>query len=411
MYAGLTTKGVAAEAGVTTGSFFHHFPTAADFADAMALSYMEDHQDQIETVEEMLDALEHDDLVAVMRANLTDTWQVISSDPDLTRLFRGQMHLWAHHGQPLHDPAPDAPDGAAILRRTYRIRQDDAAKGWAHLLNRIGLTPVEPFTVDRMATALTALLQGLQLRHAVDPSAVDDELFSDVSTLLTAAVLQPVGSRRRRVADVAAPLADNAVLSPQARSGARRRRETRLRIIDAAVGMFAGGWDSVTASDVAERADVSPQTVLNLFPSVRAVAARTFGRHLPGLITTAKERIDDDPLGSTRDVLERLARNAADDPEPARALLTERIGAVLHHGPALPPHDIRTEVPLLFALLPALERLDLGDAEPVDLGFTILNTVLVHAIPRPGRAAETAELALRLLPDSARHGGRPGTTG
>ena len=45
----------------------------------MALSYLEDHQDQTETVDEMLDALEHDDLVAVMRANLTDTWQVISS--------------------------------------------------------------------------------------------------------------------------------------------------------------------------------------------------------------------------------------------------------------------------------------------------------------------------------------------
>ena len=34
VFAGATTAAIAAEAGVTTGSFFHHFPNATAFADA-----------------------------------------------------------------------------------------------------------------------------------------------------------------------------------------------------------------------------------------------------------------------------------------------------------------------------------------------------------------------------------------
>ena len=42
----------------------------------------------------------------------------------------------------------------------------------------------EPFTTNRLATAITALWQGLVLRHAVDPDAVDDDLFGDLVSLL-----------------------------------------------------------------------------------------------------------------------------------------------------------------------------------------------------------------------------------
>ena len=405
LYAGVTTAAVAERAGLTTGSFFHHFRTAEDFADAVVRSYLEEHQDTTETVDDLLDALDHDDLGTVLRENLFDIWQIISTDPSMQAVFRQQMHLFAHHGLPLLDPTAELPDVGSVLRTTYRIRQSDAAAGWQHLLDQTGLTLVEPFTTERVATAITALLQGLQLRHAIDPEAVDDELYPDVATLLAGAVIQRRG-RQRVVAEVAADLDADADLSPQARSGARRRRESRRRITEAATGMFRTGWESVTATDVADRADVSAQTVLNLFRSVRAVAASTFSVHLPAIRAAVDERVSWDPLGALHAGMRQLAIAAAADPEPARALLSERMATQLHEGLEMADGDVRLLVPIGRAGLPAIEQLDLEGADPADLGATLINTVLVHAIPRPGRADETVELAVRLLPAAARAGRR-----
>ena len=111
--------------------------------------------------------------------------------------------------------------------------------GWNLLLDGIGRTFLDPFDLDRIAVALTALFEGLLARQQVDPDAVDDALFSDVATALAASLTVPLGSRIR-LADLAdlTELADSGTvdgirgaqrgdpnLSPQARSGARRRRE------------------------------------------------------------------------------------------------------------------------------------------------------------------------------------------
>ncbi|MEU4578899.1 TetR/AcrR family transcriptional regulator [Nonomuraea sp. ATR24] len=48
----------------------------------------------------------------------------------------------------------------------------------------------------------------------------------------------------------------------------RKKRETRQRIADVAMGLFAArGFDSVTVAEVARAADVSVNTVFNYFPA------------------------------------------------------------------------------------------------------------------------------------------------
>jgi AcrR family transcriptional regulator len=48
----------------------------------------------------------------------------------------------------------------------------------------------------------------------------------------------------------------------------RKKMQTRQQIADAAKALFAArGYDAVTVSDIARRADVSEQTVYNFFPS------------------------------------------------------------------------------------------------------------------------------------------------
>ena len=161
----------------------------------------------------------------------------------------------------------------------------------------------------------------------------------------------------------------------------------------------------MTASEVADAAGVSNQTVLNLFSSVREIAATTFVRHLPELRAVSQAVHDQDATTSLYRVLDRLADLVSSDPEPARALLAERVAANLQRGGELTDHDIRIEVPIAEVLLPPLERLDLGGEEPVQMASMMINFVLTqglsrlgapHRCSRPGDATAARQ----------RHGGR-----
>ena len=405
--AGATTATVAAEAGVTTGSFFHHFANAAEFADAVALSFLEPPSDLSETVDELVGSLQHLDLLDVIRTALTDTWQLWVADEGIARRFRGQMMLWSHHTQPLHRPSDGCDSVGDVLRQVLLTRQAESANGWRTLLAATDRTLADPFDLDRVATALTALFHGLVIRHAVDPDAVDDELFGDVTAALAMTITVPLGGRLRD-ADLDQPLFDESRMSPQARSGARRRRETRSRITEAVTGAFGAGWEDVSISEVAELGRVSPQTVINLFSSVRAVAASTFLRHTADIRSVANDAIDMDPVDALRAVLTRLAECVSADPEPARALLSERLAVLLHRGSELADMDIRVEVPLADSLILHLSRMDLDGRQPTDLAATLINFVIVQTLGRPHQEPLTAELALRLLPEASTTGGTHG---
>ena len=403
VFAGATTAKVAATAGVTTGSFFHHFANRAEFFDALAISTLPVPESPDEQVNDLVGALAHLDLIEVLRGDLGNTWEVHSTEESMRRSLRTQYELWAHHTQPLsasHDGMNTVGD---VLRSGYKARHDQAVAGWKLLLDGIGRTFLDPFDMDRIAVALTALFEGLLARQQVDPDAVDDLLFSDVAAALAASLTVPRGSRIRLadLADIGGVGGDDPTLSPQARSGARRRRETRQRVTQAAVELIGDGWEQMTASEIADAANVSNQTVLNLFSSIREVAATTFVRHLPELRAVADAVADEDAATSLYRILVRLADLVSSDPEPARALLAERITANLQRGGELSHHDIRVEVPIAEVLLSPLERLDLSGSEPVRLASMLTNFVLTEGLDRLGGATDAAALAMRLLPGSA----------
>lgn len=408
VFAGATSAKVAEAAEVTTGSFFHHFANAAAFADAIALSALAEHGSPPE-VEELVDALAHIDLAEVFRSALIDTWQIYTSDPDIARSLRKQMTLWSHHHQALASEhvIDDRPEAAVTVRTVgdiialdYRRRNLDAVGGWNYLLERTGRTVLEPFTMERLAVALSGMFDGLQIIHQVDPEAVDDYLFADVAAALALAVTVPRGSRVR-LSDLSGSLLDDSHLSPQARSGARRRRTTRRRITQASTGIFDQGWEHVSISEVAERADVSNQTVINLFGSVRGVAAATFARFSVELGEAAAPLPGDTPPQVMRRALTRLAECAAIDPEAARALVGERLAALNARGGELTDDDIRIEVPLAETLLPIAYDLGMDALRATDAVSSTINFVLSQSIGRPNQEARTAELAMRMLiPDS-----------
>lgn len=392
--AGATTAKIAEAAGVTTGSYFHHFDTAAAFADALVLSLLQEPHDLSEQVDDMVAALAHLDLFEMLRASLIESWAVQSDDERLRRILRLQFAMWAHHAQELSQPHDDLRTVADVLRRSYEVRDQDSLHAWQQFLDATNRTFAPPFTAERIVIALTAMHEGLLARQQVDPDGVDDTLFADVGAILSLAVTVPVGTRLRL--SELATIGDQSALSPQARTGAQRRRRTRDRVTRAATGMFGGGWEVVPISDVAEAAGVSNQTVINLFRNVRAVAAHTFVRHVPTL-TAEGGGEDAAPVPALRRVLTRLAVVVAADPEPARALLEERLVASMRHG-APDEDDIRATVPVMAAVLPHLMRLELHDEAPLELGAALINTTLTIALGGSHPPERIAEMALRLLP-------------
>ncbi len=169
--------------------------------------------------------------------------------------------------------------------------------------------------------------------------------------------------------------------------------------------MFGPGWEAVSTSQVAARAGVSNQTIVNLFGSPRGVAAATFGRFVGEIRQAGTEPSDDAGRAAAAGPLERLARTlerlavAVDaDPEAARALLGERLAIGLRHRAQLIDMDIRLEVPLAESIVTRLVQLDLGGEEPLDVATMLINFVIAQALMRPRRHRETAELAMRLVP-------------
>lgn len=412
LFAGVTTAAVAERAGVTTGSFFHHFRNATEYAATIVRSYDRPRTLNTEVGQELSDAAANQQLSEALSTVLVDAWQLISGDPTLRAERRGQMHLFAHHLTELPPPTDD--DGPItarsldqrtvgdVLRDIYRDQVDGITDTWRRLLDQTEMRLSDPFDPRRLAVAVYSLILGLEIVHSLDPDAVDDHLFAEVTAALTSSVSR-LDLRLPRVI-AAAELGQEPDVSPQARSGARRRQESRRRIVAATSGMFGEGWDSVSASEVAEAAGVSTQTVLNLFGNVRRVCAATFVRHLPGIEAAIEAADPERPADAVRGALLMLARAAADDPHPARALLTERVGVRAERGFDLDDDDIRVLVPIGIRMSPpvaAYAGVELTAPEIPDVSASVIDFVLGHAVPRPRRSQETVDLAMRLLPPSA----------
>lgn len=405
-FAGATSTKVAHEAGVTTGSYFHHFRSTGELIDAVVMSRFHRSPRAIDAIERIgVAAL--GGLADEVRLLLEQFWIEYSTDPEHRRRLRLQMGIWAHNRAELtHSEAgtTGVEEGrtvtvADVLRTYYRQRTAEAVAAWERLIERSGRSVAEPFDLERIAVAFTAMFEGLLIRHQIDPDGVDDSLFTDTATAFALAVTIPRGGRIH-ISDLSELLIDYSHLSPQARSGARRRQLTRQRITEASIGMFDNGWERVAVSDIAAASDVSSQTVLNLFGSARGVAASTFARMIPDLQEVASPEPEDTPARVVQRILTRLAECVSAEPEAARALLGERLHATAQRGSEFEVSDIRVEVPIGQVLLPALLDAGVDTDRATATSSMLINFVLAQGSAQPVSPSGTAELAMRLLGDA-----------
>lgn len=400
-FAGVTTASIAERAGLTTGSFFHHFSNASEFSDAMALAFVQKGLEQGDPSGELGEESNFVDLVESIRSALTQTWINGTTDPVNQARFRCEMRLWTFHHVPLSEPTDSYSTVGEILRDSYKVSERRSSRSWSNALKRSGRQLLNPFDMPKVATAITALYEGLLLRSAVDPEAVDPNLFADVSAAIVNSLTGPAGMIAT-FDDTSVQLTGREVRSPQAKSGARRRQENWTRIVSAASGMFGGGWENVSATEIADRAGMSAQTVLNLFHSVQRVAAATFVTHANEMYEFALSGSAEDPLNGLRATLTALSQRTGVAPEAARALLAERIKASVERGQSISDLDIRIEVPVGGAIALWISRLGISGDRGTAIAAILANFVLSTTLSGGLETTEIVEAAIRLLPDEIR---------
>jgi AcrR family transcriptional regulator len=120
-------------------------------------------------------------------------------------------------------------------------------------------------------------------------------------------------------------------VAPEGRR-ARKQRETRARIADAAMRLFLErGYEATTLDDVAEAADVSRRSLFDYFPTKEDVLFAGQDDFVPALVAELRQRPEDEPWPVLVEHALTRAVAAAATPE------SFAIDALVRRTPALQP--------------------------------------------------------------------------
>jgi AcrR family transcriptional regulator len=300
LQAAVSTRAITERAGVTTGSFFHHFRNRAHFAEVLADEFVALWDANVRRVLAEVEGLAAVGGADGVRASASSEWAVLDGNHPMAGL---QRLLWVVRDQPLSDDS-DVLAGT-VLGDAYRSLTETLQPAYDRVLDALRREPLPPFTSTDLAVVLTALADGLQMRGAVDCDGIRDGLYVDIVTAIVISITRPLTERAERTELSALEIELGARgdgpadldLDDDPAAG-----ETWRQIADAAAPLFAGrAVDEVRVADVAEAAGVSTSTVYHHFGTIAAVAAAGWARHLPEL-----EAISARPLTATEGPVARI---------------------------------------------------------------------------------------------------------
>jgi AcrR family transcriptional regulator len=280
----ITVEQVTERAGVTSGSFFHHFRNRERFAEAVADRLVEDWARQNAEFAALIDDIDTTTVTseAIHTAAVRD-WEIIDSNYVAER----ESLLWATHRRPISTGT--ARTGADLLADLYRELLDATVPHYRRLIIGMGREMLPPFTPEDLSVALTALVEGLHVRHCVDPEHTSAELFGDLVLALLLGTTRP-RTEQTHLHELQQALTADAPSAP----ATTETDDWWSRVTDAAVPLFESRHpDKVKMAEIAAAAGLSASRIYHRFGSVRAVAAATFARHLPELEELSTRPLDD----------------------------------------------------------------------------------------------------------------------
>ncbi|MGH9048866.1 MAG: hypothetical protein ACRDY4_03960 [Acidimicrobiia bacterium] len=381
---------------VTPGAFYHHFPSRAHYLDELAGHALAPGRDEIapETADMLFEVanLPDTDVVGHMERICNRDFERLRTDGRVA--LQLQMCLWAKH---------DDPGAREILRSGYDGASDHLAPAFECILERWGREFRPPFTMSSALMVFVALLEGLVVRHCVDPEAVSPTLFAETVQALLPTMTRPV----RDDAD----LDDTLASISRFEHGPRSRpadAELRRRVLDAtAARADADVHDDPSIEELAADAGVPADAVYAEFHGKPGLAAAAFSRYLPLLERPLRTGLEDGvpPVEVIRAHLGRLADVTVRHRGLTNALYESALRAAIRYGTHIGPSDPRAVVPLPQLLTPTVragqaQGVIRDDFDAFELAALVTNMLLLRVMNRPQESAEqiaeiVSEVALR----------------
>ena len=377
------TRAIAARAGVSAASLFHHFGSTQVLAQAVL--------DRVFDPRRPPPELEiGTGVTAISGSSLPSDTSLDFHAGEYDRLSADAEHplrvgLWALGGE-----AGRRAYGAYMRERDAPLHRAalDLYDGWGRELR-------PPMSAATFVALHAALLNGSVIRGSVDAESLGRASFARSAAALSLVMLRTKGERRDlddRLAEINYfPLPGRGTRHHQA----DRLRPRRARVLATARGLFWElGYDTVTIGDVARAAQVSASTVHALFDGKADLAIHC-------LMEEAADQLGSDPqpwrerLGAVAGLLARSAH------------VTTPYAEELVAGVRLRTDDVVLEQ-VETALRDGTTAGDLTHDVPVaDLAQTLLTVLLGRLLARP---ADGADGALRwveavLLPGLTREAG------
>lgn len=356
LLASVETRTITDEVGVTTGSFFHHFRNRSHFALAVADEFAECWTTRVARLSEA--STSSNELAGLdgIRPAARAEWAGMVGDGALTAL---QHLLWSVRGQPLCDDT--ARTAGDVLGDAYRALSEAVEPTYVEGLRLMGREMLPPFTGRDLVVIMTAVAEGLQMRHGADPDAVREDLYADTVLAVLLGVTRP---RVERADDVPAPelatLASRFLVYQRPDDPAEAPVETWRHIADAAAHLFVDrGPGDVRVSEVAAAAGVSATTVYHHFGTVTAVAAAGWARHVPELAAIAAAPItgDEGPIRRIEQVLVRFVQLARQNWGATEAMTSQILTEAAPNRDREWRRELRSVVPVPGVLLPLIREL------------------------------------------------------
>jgi AcrR family transcriptional regulator len=291
--AALRTREIARRAGVSPPTFFHHFRTVDEYAEALVHHVFAPDRAQLRgAVTQALREAQELRLPAEQSiAYHTRDLQRVAEDPD----FRVRIGLWALGGPAVEE-----------AHRAFLLHVDEPLVPQAQGLHDVWGREVRPPLDLRSYLALQlAILQGAAMRHLADPAVMTAERYGRAAAALSMVLLRPAGDRRT-MDDRLAEMNWYPVAKPPAATPSTRRDATRRALLDAAAELFDEyGYEATSIARIAQAAGVHVATLYDHYESKAHLAMTLFDKEA----TVAPRPLDDlGPGEQLRKHLERLAR-------------------------------------------------------------------------------------------------------
>jgi AcrR family transcriptional regulator len=359
--ASVETRCIADEVGVTTGSFFHHFRNRAHFAQVVADTFVAMWGTRVDHLSEAAEDSNERSGLEGIRPAAGREWAGLVAAGNLPVL---QHLLWSVRDQALCDDT--ARTAGDVLAEAYGSLTATVEPTYLQGLFLMGREMLPPFTGRDLTVIMTAVAEGLQMRHGAEPDAVRKDLYVDTVSAIVLGITRPRVERTDTDPAPELSMLESRLLVHRrdARAddadGTDGPDETWRHIADAAAHLFVDrSPGDVKVSEVAASAGVSTSTVYHQFGTVNAVAAAGWARHMPELAAIAAAPItaDEGPIRRIEQVLLRYVQLARENRGATEALSAQVITEAAPTSERDWPRDTRAIVPLPGILLPLIREL------------------------------------------------------